>query len=202
MPGFLNLTGSPAVHAAQAKDGSRAAYARFDDQIFEGLKPEDIDFIASRDSFYLASAGAGGWPYVQHRGGPAGFLKIVDAQTLAMADFRGNRQFISVGNAATNDKVALILMDYPSRARLKLLAHLEVRDLAGDPVLAEQLALPGYKALPERAFIFHLAASDWNCPQHITPRYTEAEIAAAVAPLQARLAALEAENQALKEAAK
>jgi predicted pyridoxine 5'-phosphate oxidase superfamily flavin-nucleotide-binding protein len=202
MPAFLALTGTPAVHAAQAKDGSRAGYARFDDQVFEGLRPEDAAFVESRDSFYLASVGETGWPYVQHRGGPAGFLKVLDAQTLAMADFRGNRQFISVGNTATNDRVALILMDYPQRARLKLLAHLAVRDLADDPELAARVALPGYKALPERAFVFHLAGSDWNCPQHITPRFTEAEIAAAMAPLHDRLAALVAENKALKEAAR
>jgi predicted pyridoxine 5'-phosphate oxidase superfamily flavin-nucleotide-binding protein len=202
MPAFLALTGTPAIHAAQEKDGSRANYARFDDQVFEGLRPEDAAFIESRDSFYMASAGATGWPYVQHRGGPAGFLKVRDARALIMADFRGNRQFLSVGNTVTNDRVALILMDYPHRARLKLLARLEVRDLADDPALAAEVVLPGYKALPERAFIFHLAASDWNCPQHITPRYTEAEITEAVAPLHQRIAALEAENRALKDAAR
>lgn len=202
MPAFLALTGTPAVHAAQERDGSRAGYARFDDQVFEGLRPEEAAFIQTRDSFYLASVGESGWPYVQHRGGPAGFLKVLGAQTLAMADFRGNRQFISVGNTATNDKVALILMDYPHRSRLKLLAHLEVRNLADDPDLAARVALPGYKAMPERAFLFHLAATDWNCPQHITPRYTEAEVAAAMAPLHDRLEALAAENKALKEAAR
>ncbi len=199
---FLSLTATPAVRAAQAADGSRSAYARFDAADpagYAGIGARETAFIAARDSFYLASTSETGWPYVQHRGGPAGFLKAIDARTLAFADFRGNRQFISVGNTATNDRVALILMDYPNRTRLKLLAHLEVRPMGDDPVLAAALADPRYKALPERAFILHLAAHDWNCPQHITPRYTEAEIAAATAPLRQRLTALEAENAALKE---
>jgi predicted pyridoxine 5'-phosphate oxidase superfamily flavin-nucleotide-binding protein len=202
MTGFLALTGTPAVHAAQARDGSRASYARFDTQAFTGLTPREAGFIAARDSFYLASVGETVWPYVQHRGGPPGFVRVIDPLTLAIADFRGNRQFLSIGNAVTNDRVAMILMDYPNQSRLKLLARLEVRDLADDPALAVTLALPDYPALPERAFLFHVTASDWNCPQHITPRFTEAEVAAAVAPLQARLAALEAENAALKESAR
>lgn len=196
---FLALTATPAVRAAQERDGSRAGYARFDTaDDFRGLGPREAEFIAVRDSGYLASVSATGWPYVQHRGGPPGFLKLLDPKTLAFADFPGNRQFISVGNTATNDKVALILMDYPNQTRLKLLARLEVRDLVDAPDLAAQLALPGYGALPQRGFILHLAAYDWNCPQHITPRFTQAEIAAAVAPLHARLGELEAENLALK----
>lgn len=200
---FLALTATPAVRAAQEKDGSRKGYARFDDAFeFNGISDAEAGFIAARDSFYIASVSANDWPYVQHRGGPAGFLKTLDPMTLGFADLRGNRQFLTVGNVATNDRVALFMMDYPNRRRLKLLARLEVRDLADDPALAEQLAVPGLKAQPERAFILHLAAYDWNCPQHITPRFTEAEIAAAVAPLHARLAAVEAENLALKEARK
>jgi len=196
---FLALTATPAVKAAQAADGSRTSYARFDDALdFAGIGPAEAGFIAARDSFYLASVSETGWPYVQHRGGPAGFVKTLDATTLAFADFRGNRQFLTVGNQATNDRVAVIMTDYPNQRRLKLLARLEVRALADDPELATRLALPGYKALPERAFVLHVEAFDWNCPQHITPRFTEAEITEALAPLRARLAALEAENAALK----
>lgn len=199
MAAFLGLTSTPAVRAAQERDGSRAGYARFDDDLaFDGLTAREIDFIAARDSFYMASVSDKGWPYVQHRGGPAGFVRALDAHTLALADYRGNRQFLTVGNVATNDRVAIIMVDYPNRRRLKLLARLEVRDLGEDPTLAAAVAVPGYRALPERAFVLHVEAFDWNCPQHITPRWTEAEIGAAMAPLHERLAQLEAENRALK----
>jgi uncharacterized protein len=146
----------------------------------------------------MASVSESGWPYVQHRGGPPGFVKVLDDKTLAFPDFRGNLQYISLGNVAADDRVALIMMDYPNRARLKILAHLAVRDLAADPELAARLALPGYKAKLERAFVLRLETFDWNCPQHITPRYTETDIAVAVASLSSRIAELEAENQALR----
>jgi predicted pyridoxine 5'-phosphate oxidase superfamily flavin-nucleotide-binding protein len=135
---------------------------------------------------------------VQHRGGPAGFLKVVDAKTLAFADYRGNRQYISVGNLGANDRAALILMDYANRARLKIYARIEAVALDADPELAELVAEPGYRAKPERILKLHLEAFDWNCPQHITPRFTEAEIAEAVQPMRDRLAALEAENAELR----
>jgi hypothetical protein len=144
----------------------------------------------------MATASESGWPYVQHRGGPPGFIRILDEKSLAIPDFHGNRQYISAGNLADDDRAALILMDYPNRRRLKLYAHVEARDLEKDPKLAAELALPGYRAKVERALIIHLAAFDWNCPQHITPRFSEAELAPALAPLRARLEALEAENQA------
>jgi hypothetical protein len=127
-----------------------------------------------------------------------GFLKVLDNTTLAFADFRGNRQYISAGNVAADDRVALILIDYPNRTRLKILAHMEARDLAAEPELAERLGLSGYKAKPERAFLLHLEAFDWNCPQHITRRFTAAEVEEVLSPLRARIAALEAENQALR----
>ena len=146
----------------------------------------------------MATVSETGWPYVQHRGGPRGFLKLLDDRTLAFADYRGNRQYISTGNLATNDRAALILMDYPHRRRLKLYAHVEARDLTADPELATELALPGYRAKVERGLIIHLAAFDWNCPQHITPRFSEAELEPALAPFRARLEALETENQALR----
>ncbi|MGY2733938.1 pyridoxamine 5'-phosphate oxidase family protein [Sphingomonas sp. UYP23] len=198
---FLTLATTPSVFAAKVANGSAGLYdnvggARPSDR----FGPAEIEFIAARDSFYMASVSESGWPYVQHRGGPAGFLKILDETTLAFADFRGNRQYISLGNVAANDRVALFLMDYPRRRRLKLYARIEARDLAADPALARRLDLPNYRGVPERLFRLHLEAFDWNCPQHIAPRFTEAEIAAASAPLHARLAALEAENIALRAA--
>ena len=132
-----------------------------------------------RDTFYMATVNADGWPYVQHRGGPAGFLRVLGPKCLAYADFRGNKQMISVGNVTTNERVSLILMDYPNRRRLKILGHLRVQD-AGD-VASEELAevdLPGYKARIERVMYIDVVAFDWNCPQHITRRFTEAEFAA------------------------
>ena len=198
--GFLDIASTPSVIAAQAANGSAGLYDKAGaHRRFDRFGPNEEAFIAARDSFYMASVSETGWPYVQHRGGPAGFIKVIDDQTLAFPDFRGNRQYISLGNTKANDRVALIMVDYPHRARLKLYAHIEARDLAADPALAEKLMLPGYRAVPERAFLLHLDAFDWNCPQHITPRFTEGEIAAAVAPLQTRLAELEAENQTLRE---
>jgi predicted pyridoxine 5'-phosphate oxidase superfamily flavin-nucleotide-binding protein len=136
---------------------------------------------------------------VQHRGGPPGFIRVLDDRTLGVADFRGNRQYISAGNLAVNDRVALILMDYPHRRRLKIYAHAKIRDLAADPELAAKLTDPGYKAKVERGLILRLEAFDWNCPQHITPRFSEAELATALKPIRERLEALEAANRALRE---
>lgn len=198
---FLSIATTPSVLAAQAANGSAGLYDNVG-----GHRPAnrfgaaEAEFIAQRDSFYLASVSESGWPYVQHRGGPPGFLKVLDETTLAFADFRGNRQYITLGNIAADDRVAVFLMDYPRRRRLKLFAHIEARDLAADPALAAALDLAGYRAVPERAFVLHLEAFDWNCPQHIVPRFTEAEIAAASAPLKARLAELEQENAMLRAA--
>lgn len=196
---FLDLLSTPAVQAAQMAQGSRDVWANLTaDRAFTRFTEAEAAFISARDSFYLASVSESGWPYVQHRGGPAGFLRVLDATTLAFADFSGNRQYISLGNVEADDRVSLILVDYPSRARLKILAHMEVRDLAADPDLAARLATPGYRGRPERAFVLKLEAFDWNCPQHITPRFTAEEIEPALAPLRARLTALEAENQQLR----
>jgi predicted pyridoxine 5'-phosphate oxidase superfamily flavin-nucleotide-binding protein len=196
---FLDIAMTQGVRDAQEANGSRAMWAGFAKQRpSKAFTADEAAFIAARDSFYMATVSETGWPYVQHRGGPPGFLKVLDEHTLAFADFSGNRQYISVGNVAGNDRAALFLMDYPHRARLKIFVRVELRDLAADPALAETLAVPGYRARPERAVVLHLEAFDWNCPQHITPRYTEAEVAAAIAPMRARLAALEAENQALR----
>jgi predicted pyridoxine 5'-phosphate oxidase superfamily flavin-nucleotide-binding protein len=196
---FLDIASTPSVQAAQLANGSRAQWERFaGNRVSSRFTADEAAFISARDSFYMASVSETGWPYVQHRGGPAGFLKVLDETTLGFADLRGNRQYISIGNAAANDRVALFLMDYPHRARLKIYAHAEIRDLAADPDLAEKLVFPGYKGRPERAILLHLEAFDWNCPQHITPRFTEAEINAAVQPLRDRLAELEADNAALR----
>lgn len=196
---FLGIAMTPAVKAAQAANGSAGLYDKIaSKRRTDAFGPAEVEFIAARDSFYMASVSETGWPYVQHRGGPPGFLAQIDEKTLGFPDFRGNRQYISLGNTATNDRVAVFLMDYPSRRRLKLYARIELIDLADDPDLAARLALPDYRGIPERAFLLHLEAFDWNCPQHITPRFTEAEIATALAPLHKRLAELEAEITTLR----
>jgi len=198
--GFLDRLATPGVQAAQAANGSAAMWSAFaGDRAGDRFTPDEAAFIAGRDSFYLASVSESGWPYVQHRGGPPGFLQVLDETTLAFPDFAGNRQYISVGNVAADDRVSLILVDYPRRARLKILAHMRAQDLPGAPDLAARLALPGYRARVERAFVLKLEAFDWNCPQHITPRFTEAEVEAATAPLRTRLATLEAENAELRQ---
>jgi len=196
---YFDIAATPSVVEAQIANGSRGMYAGMEDDPSPVEISADVaDFIAGRDSFYMATVSETGWPYVQHRGGPPGFLKVLDATTVGFADFRGNRQYISLGNASANNRAALILMDYPHRRRLKIYARIEARDLKTDPELARQLALPGYRALPERAILLHVEAFDRNCPQHITPRFTNGEIEAAIEPMRLHLAALEAENQALR----
>jgi len=198
--GFLDITSTPSVKAAQAANGSAELWSDFHGhRAFDRFTEAESQFIATRDSFYMASVSENGWPYVQHRGGPAGFLRVLDDKTLGFTDFRGNRQYISVGNIAADDRVALFLMDYPNQRRLKILAHAEERDLASDPELATRLATPGYKAKVERAMLFHLEAFDWNCPQHITPRYTESELTEILAPVRGRIEELQVENNALRE---
>jgi predicted pyridoxine 5'-phosphate oxidase superfamily flavin-nucleotide-binding protein len=198
--GFLDIASTPGVRAAQEANGSGEYWANsHGDRAFDRFTPAEAAFIAERDSFYMATVSENGWPYVQHRGGPPGFIRILDEKTLAIPDFRGNRQYISTGNLATDDRAALILMDYPNRRRLKLYAHVEARDLTADSELATELASPGYRAKVERGLIIHLAAFDWNCPQHIIPRFSEAELEPALAPFRARLEALEEENRALRD---
>lgn len=195
---FAEIAFTPAVRAEQERRGSRSAYARFDaaaaGEPIEGdrLGEAEAAFIAARDGFYQASVSETGWPYVQFRGGPPGFLKVLDDRTLGYADFRGNRQYISVGNLEVDARVSLILMDYANRRRLKIWARARLVDAADDPDLAERLSVPGYKAKVERAVLLSVEAVDWNCPQHITPRFTRDEVEAAIAPLRARLADLEA----------
>jgi predicted pyridoxine 5'-phosphate oxidase superfamily flavin-nucleotide-binding protein len=159
----------------------------------DALGAEEGAFIGQRDSFYLASVNQDGWPYLQHRGGPRGFLKVLDAHTLGFADFGGNRQLLTTGNVAANDRVALLLMDYPRRERLKIIGHAEIIPAQADPALAAALAPAGIPArLVERLFRIRVTGFDWNCPKFITPRFTAEEIEQAAAPLHRRIAELEA----------
>jgi predicted pyridoxine 5'-phosphate oxidase superfamily flavin-nucleotide-binding protein len=197
--GFLNIAVTPSVRAAQAAMGAEYVWQDFKGhREFDRFTDGEAAFIAARDSFYMATVSETGWPYMQHRGGPPGFLKLVDDRTLAFADYRGNRQYISVGNVASNDRACLFLMDYVHRTRLKIYAHVEVVALDADPVLTALVTVPGYRVKVERIFRLRLDAFDWNCPQHIAPRFTEVEVAEAVRPLQQRLAQLETENAALQ----
>jgi hypothetical protein len=198
--GFLDIAATPSVKAAQEANGSADRWSNFSgERTFDRFRDSEAAFIAARDSFYLATVSETGWPYVQHRGGPPGFIRVLDDKTLAIADFRGNRQYISVGNLAAGTRAALILVDYPNRRRLKILAHVEIKSLTDDPELAAAVATPGYKAMPERALKFQLDAFDWNCSQHIAQRFTEAEIDAALEPVRARMMALETENKELRD---
>lgn len=199
---FGSLVFTPAVKALQEKYGSRRHYARSESggAPRNVLGPEESAFITERDGFYMATVGENGWPYIQHRGGPKGFLKVIDARTIAFADFGGNKQYISTGNLATDDRVALILVDYPHQARLKILGHAEI--LTGEPAKQwiERLRDLGYKAKVERAYIIRIEAFDWNCSQHITPRFTAEQVKEALTPLEKRLNELEQENKSLREA--
>ena len=187
-----------AVKDVQSRLGSRNGYANMErgrgwaNTITNDLRA----FIARRDSFYLGTASGDGQPYIQHRGGPPGFLKVLDDQTLAFADFSGNRQYISLGNLSENTQAFIFLMDYANQRRVKIWGTAEV--VEGDPALLERLADPEYAGNPERAFVFHVEAWDVNCPQHIPRLYTEAQIAPRLAELQNQVAALEAENQRLR----
>lgn len=199
--GFLDIAVTPSVRAAQQEMGASQLWEDFrGHRAFDRFTQNEAGFIAERDSFYMATVSETGWPYVQHRGGAPGFVKVIDERTIAFADYRGNRQYISLGNLRADDRVSLIMMDYPRRARLKIYGHVEAIPLDADPELAERVLDPGSKAKPERILRIRLEAFDWNCPQHITPRFTEREIDQAVHPLRERLAALEQENAALKAA--
>ncbi len=193
-----DLAFTPAVKAWQERQGSRAGYARMAEKRDwkDSVTPELKAFLGERDSFYLATASAEGRPYIQHRGGPLGFLKAIDDKHLAFADFGGNKQFITAGNLSENDRASIFLMDYAGRQRIKLWGRARV--VEDDADLLERLVDPAYKAKPERAMVFEIEAWDVNCPQHITPRYTEAQIAPAIAKLQARIDELEVEVAELR----
>jgi len=197
---FADLAFTPTVRALQSELGSRELYASLDTVADrrDALTPREATFIASLDGFAQASVGETGWPYVQHRGGPPGFLKVLDPKTLGYADFRGNVQYVSAGNLRRNDRVAMLLIDHAKRRRLKILGHARLVTAAENPELVARVTLPEYDAVVERAVIITVAAYDWNCPQHITPRFTAAEVEAAIAPLRAELALLHADVARLR----
>jgi predicted pyridoxine 5'-phosphate oxidase superfamily flavin-nucleotide-binding protein len=194
---FHELAFTPSVSKAQAHYYGKS-------QLVEGaaerdaLTEDETSFIQSRDSFYMATVSETGWPYVQHRGGKPGFLRVISPTSLAFADYKGNRQLLSTGNLAVTDRVALFLMDYPNRTRLKILGHVRVEDARQHPEFVAQLAEPEVQRIVERLFFVEVVSFDWNCPQYITPRYTAAEVEVAVAPLKQRIAELEAKLKAAK----
>jgi ferredoxin-NADP reductase/predicted pyridoxine 5'-phosphate oxidase superfamily flavin-nucleotide-binding protein len=194
---FAEITFTPSVKAAQTRYGSRAANTSFELSGDPGntLGSAETAFIEARDGFYQATVNEDGWPYVQFRGGPAGFLKVLDERTIGYADFRGNIQYLSVGNLAANDRIALILMDYPNRRRLKLWARARIAHVDEDPEMLARLEDPTYRARVERAVVMTIEAVEWNCPQHITPRFTKPEMDGMVTPLLDRIAELETSAQ-------
>ncbi len=197
---FAEIAFTPAVRDAQARHGSASAYHRLladDAEPANRLTGAEKAFIEARDGFYQATVSETGWPYVQFRGGPAGFLKVLDPETIAYADFRGNRQYVSVGNLEGDDRVSLILMDYANRRRLKILGRARIVDIADDPELVARLHAPGYRARPERAVVITVLGFDWNCPQHIPRRLTLEELEPELAPLREALGRLTAENERL-----
>ena len=197
---FGSLVFTPLVKALQEKYGSRRQYARMEagGASTDKLGPDEVAFLSDRDSLYIATLGATGWPYVQHRGGPRGFLKVIDDHTIAFADFRGNKQFVSTGNVATDNRVALIMVDYPRQTRLKILGRAEIFDGEAARDWIERLKERGYEAVIERVYLIRIEAFDWNCPQHITPRFTAEQIQEALAPFERRLQDLERENKELR----
>jgi len=206
---FQELAFTPLVLEEQKKHGSREQYQRAYDHGKQGdaLGPQEQAFIAARDSFYMASVSETGWPYVQHRGGPPGFLHVLEPKLLGFADLRGNLQYVSLGNLEHDNRVALFLMDYPHQTRLKVLGRVEIFELGdksrpeGDARVAEllpQLATGEKGAVVERVMLIHVEAFDWNCPQHITPRYTLEELQASLEPVRKQLETLKAENAELR----
>jgi len=200
---FAKIAFTPTVRAIQEAEGSRTVYAKNDvgEAHHHRFSPREAAFIGMRDSFYMATVSETGWPYIQHRGGPPGFLRVLDEKTLGFADYRGNRQYVSVGNLATNDRVALFLMDYPNRARLKILGRARVIGLKDDAALIAKLVPPGYRAKPEHAMLITVEAFDWNCSQHITERFTLSDVERATEGLRTRIAELEDELARAKAAA-
>jgi predicted pyridoxine 5'-phosphate oxidase superfamily flavin-nucleotide-binding protein len=191
---FSEIAFTDTVKKVQEAQGSRKNYARFETHgpvTNNALGERERDFIAARDSFYMASVSETGWPYVQHRGGPAGFVKVLDEKRIGFADFRGNRQYVSVGNFMTDNRIALFFMDYLNKTRLKMLGRVDLVD-AADAGMLSRLAVPDYRARVERGMIIRVEGFDWNCPAHITPRLTLDEVADVIAPLQDRIRQLEA----------
>ena len=187
---YLELAMTDAVHRAQTQYYGRAVNIPGAPEQ-DPLGRDEAEFIAERDSFYLGSITETGWPYIQHRGGPRGFLRVVNETTLAFADYKGNRQLLTTGNVSVNDRVALFLMDYQNRARLKILGHARVEDARSHPELVSQLADQTMRSSVERLVFIDVVSFDWNCPKYITPRYSLEEVEELVGPLKARIAELE-----------
>ena len=202
---FAELAFTPLVKEEQALHGSRHLYQRVENSPDRGdrLGPDEQAFIRERDGFFMASVMESGWPYIQFRGGHIGFIHIPDDHTIAFADLRGNRQYISTANLKHDDRVALFFMDYPTQSRLKILGRAAIHEGSVQAQeLIESLRVPDEKSPPERAILIHVEAFDWNCQQHITPRYSEPELAKFLEPMRRRLEALEAENKRLHDAGK
>ena len=174
---FAQLAFTESVREAQKTNGSRVAYSSWDEgpDIHSSLTQTEATFIAERDSFYMATVSETGWPYVQHRGGPIGFVRVLNETMFGFCDYTGNRQYVSLGNMRQDDRVSLFFMDYPNRKRLKLLGRSRLVE-KGEVELLDQLTVAGYRARVERSFVITIEAFDWNCPQHITPRFTESQI--------------------------
>lgn len=200
---FAEISFTPSVLAAQEQNGSAESYAKFlepDADRGNRIGPREEEFISRRDGFYQATVTDAGWPYVQFRGGPTGYLKVLDESIIAYADFRGNRQYLSTGNLADSDRISMILMDYPNRRRLKVWGRVKLVGVKDDPQLMTKLLDPTYRALPERAVVITIEAFDWNCPQHIPQRMTLEELEPQLKPARDEIAHLKAENEKLKSA--
>jgi predicted pyridoxine 5'-phosphate oxidase superfamily flavin-nucleotide-binding protein len=201
---YLEIASTPSVETARGRYGSAAQWARATGSAAgeavrnDRLGPAEEQFIAARDGFYLASVSETGWPYVQFRGGPSGFLRVINDRLLGYADFRGNRQYLTIGNVQSDSRVSLFLMDYAHQRRLKIFGRMRVVDASDDPALAERLAVPGYTGRVERAALITIEAFDWNCPQHITARFTQAELEGALRSVRDEMVALKAENERLR----
>lgn len=189
---FMELVLTPSVQRAQEKY-YRRSFAAGETEAADALTGDEAAFIRQRDSFYMATVNENGWPYIQHRGGPKGFLRVLGPHTLAFADYGGNRQMISTGNLSSNDRVALMLMDYRHQARLKILGRVTIESPKDKPEWIPQLAEPDMHRRVERLYFIEVEGYDWNCPQHITPRFSVEEVEEAIAPLHARIAELEAQ---------
>jgi hypothetical protein len=197
---YLETLITPSVLRAQTEYFGKPNAIGTGDSGPDPLTEEEQAFIEARDSFYMATVSENGWPYVQHRGGPKGFLRVIGPRALGFADLRGNRQMLSVGNLSAEERVSLFLMDYPHRERLKILGRARVLDAHLEPTLADKLSpSPELRDRVERLFLIDVISFDWNCPQYITPRYTEEEIAAREAVLRDRIATLEAKAARLRE---
>lgn len=197
---YSELAFTDAIKKIQDRLGSRLSYERMQQRSYvEGLTENEIEFISQIDSFYLASFGENGYPYIQHRGGPKGFIKVIDHSRIGIVDFVGNRQYISTGNITVNPKVSLILLSYPLRARLKIYAEAEIINLEEDPGLYDFLQPEDYKFKPERMLIFNISAYDWNCPQHINPKFSIDEVKEMIAPQKDYIESLEKQIRELKE---